>query len=105
MDYWYYLYRLPNKHDALLEGTLERFAPRSDVGAQDEIFSHLGLDPNASVGFAGQQWFVYDRSHYSPRWGRVDEPAVGRAIARRSYAIVTSVDGIVVLRKLEEARP
>lgn len=101
MDYWYYLYRLPTGHDARLERTLESLGPRSDVGAQDEIFSHLGLDPNASVSFAGQEWFVYDRSHYSPRWGRVDEPAVARAIARHSYAIVSNVDGIVVLRKLQ----
>jgi uncharacterized membrane protein len=99
MEYWYYLYRFPNKHDALLQATLNTLAAGADVGAQDEIFSHLGLDPRASIGFAGQQWFVYDRTHYSPRWHQTDEPAVLRAIADHSYAVVSSRDGIVVLRK------
>ena len=99
MEYWYYLYRLPNAHDALLADTLRHLPPLAFAGAQDEIFAHLGLDPNASIGFAGQQWFVYDQTRYSPRWHEVDEPAVRAALARRDYGIVSERDGIVVLRK------
>ena len=99
MEYWYYLYRLPNAHDALLADTLRHLPPLAFAGAQDEIFAHLGLDPNASIGFAGQQWFVYDQTRYSPRWHEVNEPAVRAALARRDYGIVSERDGIVVLRK------
>ncbi len=99
MEYWYYLYRPPNAHDALLADTLRRLPPKAQVGAQDEIFAHLGLDPNASIGFAGQQWFAYDQTHYSARWHEVDEPAVRAALARRDYIVVSERDGIVVLRR------
>jgi uncharacterized membrane protein len=100
MEYWYYLYRRPNVHDALLEDTLRRLPPQADVGAEDEIFAHLGLDPNASVTFNNQRWFVYDRTHYSPRWHETDEPAVRLALARRTYVVTSDRDGIVVLKRV-----
>lgn len=97
MEYWYYLYRRPNAHDALLEATLRQLPPHADVGAEDEVFAHLGLDSQASIDFAGQRWFVYDRTHYSQRWRDVDEPAVARALARGAYIVGRDRDGIVVL--------
>jgi uncharacterized membrane protein len=99
MEYWYYLYRRPSAHDALLEQTLRRFAPDADVGAEDEIFAHLGLDPNASIGFNGQRWFVYDRAHYSLHWHDVDQPAVRAALARHAYRVTSERDGVVVLER------
>jgi uncharacterized membrane protein len=105
MEYWYYLYRRPNAHDARLEATLRQLSPRADVGAEDEVFAHLGLDPNASIDFAGQQLFVYDRTHYSVRWHEVDEPAVRRALARRAYVVTSDRDGIVVLERSPTQSP
>ncbi len=99
MEYWYYLYRRPNAHDALLEETLRRLPDQADVGAEDEIFAHLGLDRNASVNFNGQQWFVYDRTHYSQHWHEVDEPVVRRALIGHRYVMATDRDGIVVLKR------
>ena len=99
MEYWYYLYRRPNVHDALLEETLRRVPRHADVGAEDEIFAHLALDPGASVNFNGQQWFVYDRTHYLPHWREIDEPAVRRALARRMYVVTSNRDGIVLLKR------
>jgi len=99
MEYWYYLYRRPAAHDAVLEDTLRRLPPMADVGAEDEIFAHLGLDPKASINFAWQQWFVYDATHYSQRWHQRDEPAVLRAVLRRDYAVRSRRDGIVVIRR------
>ena len=99
MEYWYYLYRRPNAHDALLETTLRQQPRQADVGAEDEIFAHLGLDPNASIDFNGQRWFVYDRTHYSARWHEVDEPRVRRALAGHAYVVTSDRDGIVVLKR------
>ena len=99
MEYWYYLYRPPNAHDVLLETTLERLPRQVDVGSEDEIFAHLGLDPNASINFNGQRWFVYDRTHYSEHWQKIDEPAVARALARKEYSMTSDRDGIVVLKR------
>ncbi len=99
MEYWYYLYRLPSAHDALLDATLRRLPQAADVGSEDEIFAHLGLDPNASIDMRGQRWFVYDRTHYSGRWREVDARAVRRALARRAYVVRSDRDGIVVLER------
>ncbi len=99
MEYWYYLYRPPNAHDALLQATLERLPRQVDVGSEDEIFAHLGLDPNASIDFNGQRWFVYDRTHYSEHWQKIDEPAVERALARNEYVRKSDHDGVVVLER------
>jgi hypothetical protein len=99
MEYWYYLYRPPNAHDALLQATLERLPRQVDVGSEDEIFAHLGLDPNASIGFSRQRWFVYDRTHYSEHLQKIDEPAVERALARNEYVVKSDHDGVVVLER------
>jgi uncharacterized membrane protein len=105
MEYWYYLYRRPSARDALLDATLKQLPAGADVGAEDEIFAHLGLDPNASINFAGQRWFVYDRTHFSHRWHDVDAPAVQRALARGAYVVASDRDGIVVLKRSAEAGP
>lgn len=99
MEYWYYLYRWPDAHDARLSRVLARLPSRAAVGAEDEIFAHLGLDPNATVTFHGQPWFVYDATHYSRQWRDVDEPEVRRALALRQYDVKTDRDGIVVLER------
>jgi uncharacterized membrane protein len=99
MEYWYYLYRAPDAHDALLETTLEHLPAQGDVGSEDEIFAHLGLDRNASINFNGQRWFVYDRTHYSEHWHSIDQPAVTRALARNEYVVKSERDGVVVLTK------
>lgn len=100
MEYWYYLYRPPNAHDALLQRTLAQLPRDADVGSEDEIFSHLGLDPKASITVAPHDWFVYDETHYSDRWRFVDEPLVRQLVARRVYAVTSSEDGIVVLHRV-----
>ncbi|HET6275283.1 MAG TPA: DUF2079 domain-containing protein [Candidatus Cybelea sp.] len=102
MEYWYYLYRRPNAHDTLLEQTLARLPACTGVGAEDEIFAHLALNPNASIDFAGQRWFVYDATHYSQRWYATDRPAVRHALAHHTYTVATERDGIVVLRRSDQ---
>ena len=99
MEYWYYMYRRPDAHDALLDQTLRRLPPDADVGAEDEIFSHLGLDRNASIDMKEQMWFVYDRTHYATHWRDVDEPIVRRMLSEHAYVVNSDADGIVVLRR------
>lgn len=99
MEYWYYLYRAPNAHDAMLQRTIDSLPLRADVGTEDEIFSHLGMDPNASIDLAGRQWILFDRTHYSDQWRYVDGPAVHALLQQGRYTIVSDTDGIVLLQK------
>ncbi|HEY1656246.1 MAG TPA: DUF2079 domain-containing protein [Candidatus Tumulicola sp.] len=104
MEYWYYLYRRPNAHDALLDATLRQLPRSAYVGAESQIFAHLGMDAHASINFDGQDWFVYDRTAYSSRWHEIDEPAVSQAIAQHQYIVIDDRDGIVTLKKAGELR-
>lgn len=97
MEYWYYLYRLPDAHDALLQRTVDTLPAGARIGSEDEIFSHLGLDPSASIELAGKQWILVDRTHYSDRWRFVDEPLLRKLLERKQYTIVSDRDGIVLL--------
>ena len=70
---WYAIFRDDvDAHDALLQASLERLPRQVDVGSEDEIFAHLGLDPDVSIGFNEQRWFVYDRTHYSEHCQKID---------------------------------
>jgi uncharacterized membrane protein len=99
MEYWYYLYRLPNAHDALLERTLRALPHDAHVGTEGAIFAHLGLNPRAVAVFYWQPWFVYDAKQFSVRWKYVDEPILRRLIDKHEYTVFERVDGIVVLRR------
>lgn len=99
MEYWYYLYRPPNAHDALLQSTIDALPDGVPIGTEDEIFSHLGLDPNASIDLTGKQWILVDRTHYSDQWRFVDEPIVRKLLAQKAYSVVTDRDGILLLHK------
>jgi hypothetical protein len=42
---------------------------------------------------------VYDRTHSSEHWKKIDEPAVERALARNEYVRKSDHDGDVVLER------
>jgi uncharacterized membrane protein len=99
MEPRYYLYRLPNADDHKLEAILRTLPPNASVGAEDEVFAHLGTDPNASIGVQGQTWFIYDRSHYSDRWRLIDAPALTQMVTRGVYRVRSDDGTIVVLQR------
>lgn len=99
MEYWYYLYRLPDAHDAQLQLTIDALPARAEIGTEDEIFSHLGLDPNASIDLTDKRWILFDRTHYSDKWRLVDAPIVRKLLAEHRYAVVSDRNGIVLLQK------
>lgn len=99
MERRYFLYRLPDAHDARLDAVLAALPRAHTVGAEDQIFAHLANRRHASIDFDGQTYFVYDRSQYSPHWANVDGPAAEAALRSRSYRVRSDVDGIVVLER------
>ena len=99
MALWYYLYRPPSAHDALLEERLRALPAGATVGAEDQVFAHLGTNPLASIDLRGQDYFVYDRTQYSAQWHDVDEPLAAAFVRDGTYRPIFERDGIVVLRK------
>jgi uncharacterized membrane protein len=101
---WYYLYRAPGPHEGLLESTLAAIPPGASVGAEDQVFAHLGRRRSASVTMSGQDYFVFDRSQFSEQWRRVDRPLVDDLLLRGAYRKIFERDGIVVIRKSDLSR-
>jgi uncharacterized membrane protein len=97
MQRWYFLYRLPNAHDARLDTTLAALPAGATIGAEDAIFAHLANRRGASLGPNGQTYFVYDRSQNSAQWDAVDEPKVRALLRDHTYRVASEHDGIVVL--------
>lgn len=96
---WYYLYRAPGAHDRLLEAALQAIPPDASVGAEDQVFAHLGRRRLASVTMMGQEYFIFDRSQFSNQWRDVDRPLVGDLLRRGAYRKIFERDDIVVIRK------
>ena len=100
MALWYYLYRAPSAHDALLEQQLRAIPAGVTIGAEDQVFAHLGTNPLASIDLRGQDYFVYDGTQFSEQWRDVDGPLAASLVKKGDYRKLFERDGIVVLRKV-----
>jgi uncharacterized membrane protein len=89
---------LPTPHDARLGRMLAALPPRIDVGTYDEAYSHLGFDPNATVGV-----------HHDPRFilldttepGSYEVPVLTRAVAaNHDFRLLRSDDGIEIYQRV-----
>ncbi len=73
-------------HDAELDRALARVLPGADLGTQDELFTHLGFDPRASLGLTREPaCLLFDRTSASVFWLGRDRPALEAALQRGEY--------------------
>jgi uncharacterized membrane protein len=92
--------RIPNARDAEMRATLGGLPAIAEVGTYDELYSHLGFDPNARIGVrADPTYVVYDDRYASARWDSVILPAIRSAARHGAYAVASDRDGIIVLRR------
>jgi uncharacterized membrane protein len=91
-------------HDRGVDRTLAALPPLLDVGTHDELYAHLGFDPNASVGLARTPSFaLFDQTMGTSYWvertrATLDDPN-GR------YRVVWDRDGVKLYRRrLDRAR-
>jgi hypothetical protein len=82
-------------HDATLDAFLASLPPGMEVGTHDEIYAHLGLDPNASLGLKRDPHYVLiDTTFAHSYWVEQMSPALAKAVAGGTYRRVGSTDGI-----------
>jgi uncharacterized membrane protein len=92
--------RVPNGRDAETAAMLRNLPPTASVGTYDELYSHLGFDPNARIGVRSMPgYIVYDQRYASPAWDGIHLPVVRRARQLGVYTVVSDHDGLVVLRR------
>jgi uncharacterized membrane protein len=82
-------------HDVALDRVLAKLPPDMEVGTHDEIYAHLGFDPNASLGLGRDPHFaLFDRSYYSAWWVADIRPVLLEGLRTGRYRLVSSDDGI-----------
>jgi uncharacterized membrane protein len=99
--HWGHYLSVPNAHDAALDRALAALPPRIEVGTHDEIYAHLGFDPNVSLGFARHPRFVLiDTTFAHSYWVEQMLPVVSRGVSSGAYRLVSDNDGISLYERL-----
>jgi uncharacterized membrane protein len=93
--HWGHYLRLPSAHDAALDQALARLPAALEVGTHDETLSHLGFDPNASLGLQRDpQFALIDSTDTGSYWVEQMRPILQRGLTSGRYRLVWSTDGI-----------
>lgn len=100
MARWWFLYRLPNANDAELTRVLDTVPRDATLGVDDDLFAHAAPWPKASLGFNGQQYFLYDTAHGAWRWPS-EAPRVRALVRNGTYRVAYDRDGIVLLERVK----
>ncbi len=93
--HWGHYLRLPNAHDAVLDRALARLGPNTNVGSFEEVYAHLGFDPEAQLGLERKPRFAlldttFAHSALEERW----RPIVRAGLRTGAYRLLWSHDGI-----------
>ncbi len=93
--HWGHYLRARSPHDAVLDRFVAALPPVATVGTFDEAYAHLGFDPGAQFGIAGDpQYVLLDRTYPSAYWRDVITPQVKASAAAGRYRLERSEDGV-----------
>jgi len=87
-------------HDRVLDAFVAALPPNAAVGTHDEIYSHLGFDPNARNDWSSQpQYILVDNRYPSMDWQTVGRAQIADLVRRHVYTVVRSEDGVELLKR------
>jgi uncharacterized membrane protein len=90
----------PGPRDARLDAFLARLPADTSVGTQEEAYTHLGFDPNAQIGLAGDPDYVLVDHDYPKSIQLVAmEPLLRRDVAAGTYTLQERDGGIELYRR------
>jgi uncharacterized membrane protein len=99
--HWGHYLSAPNAHDATLDRALAALPPGIEIGTHDEIYAHLGFDPNVSLGFVRHPRFILiDTTFAHSYWVEQMLPVVSRGVSNGDYRLVSSNEGIELYERL-----
>lgn len=86
-------------HHAALDRILERIPAAASVGSVDEVYAHLGLNPNAHVGYAGNlEYMVVDERYDSATFRNMYRAQLDAQLGSGAFQAVASEDGVTLYR-------
>ena len=91
-------------HDRVLDAFVASLPPDAAVGTHDEIYSHLGFDPNARNEWATlPEYVLVDDTYPSPEWQQTGRKQLDELVRRGVYVLLRSDDGVELYRRLKKA--
>jgi uncharacterized membrane protein len=102
--HWRHYLAPVNAHDRVLDAFVAALPPDAEVGTHDEIYSHLGFDPNARNEWASLPLYVLvDNTYPSAGWQQIGRKQLGDLVRRHVYTLLRSDDGVQLYRRLKKA--
>jgi uncharacterized membrane protein len=94
--HWGHYLRARNAHDAALDRSIGRLPADAFVGTSDEVFAHLGFDPNANLGLRSRPTYVLVDEANATSWfvGEWHAPLAARNARLGRYRRLWSDDGV-----------
>jgi len=93
----------PSAHDRALDRTLAALPRDAAIGTQEEIYAHLGFDPNATLGIASRPPLVLlDTTHGTSFYVMRDAPRIRARIAAGAATVLPSAPGLLLVRERSE---
>ncbi len=87
-------------HDRVLDTFVAALPGNAAVGTHDEIYSHLGFDPNARNDWASQpDYILVDDTYPSADWQSAGRAQIAGLVRRHVYTVVRSEDGVELLKR------
>jgi hypothetical protein len=99
--HWGHYLRLRSAHDAALDRLVAQVPPNASVATYDEVYSHLGFDPNAQIGFSPQpepEYALFDERYDGAAWRRMYRPRLLELLRAGKYQPIATDDGATLYR-------
>ena len=93
--HWRHYLAPVNAHHRVLDAFVAALPPDAEVGTHDEIYSHLGFDPNARNEWASHpEYILVDATYPSTFWHEVARPKLLALVRTHVYKLLRAKDGV-----------
>jgi len=101
--HWRHYLAPVNAHDRVIDAFIAALPPDAAVGTHDEIYSHLGFDPNARNEWASlPEYVLVDNTYPSAGWQQIGRKQLDDLVHDRVYTLLRSEDGVELYRRLKK---
>jgi uncharacterized membrane protein len=100
--HWAHYLRARNAHDAALDTLVARVPPGAGVATYDEVYSHLGFDPAAQIGFSPDPqppYALFDERYDGGAWLQTYRPRLAELVREGRYVPLATADGATLYRR------
>lgn len=103
--HWGHYLGLRTAHDRAIDAVVALVPAGASVGAVDEIYVHLSLDPNAQTGYGEEpEYIVVDGDYDSMYWRAIYQPQFDALMRTGAYRPIATDDRVSLYRRMGPGR-